>query len=240
MKIVIPMAGRGSRFEKAGFTDPKPLIDVKGKPMIQRVIENIALPAEYIFLVLQEHLEKYELARLLPEFCGDNKCTIVPVDSVTEGAACTVLLAKDLINNNEELLLANSDQLVNCSRSWNPKEFLQTMRVLNADGGILTFEATESKWSFAKLDEIGRVTEVAEKKPISTHATVGIYYFKSGRLFVTGAEKMIEKNIRTNNEFYVCPVYNELIAMNKLILSHPVSKMCGIGTPEDLEIYLKA
>lgn len=240
MKIVIPMAGRGSRFERAGFTNPKPLIDVKGKPMIQRVIENIGVSGEYIFLALKEHVEKYELGRLLPEFCGDNKCTIVEVNSVTEGAACTVLLAKNLINNNEELLLANSDQLVICNRSWNQKEFLQTMHALNADGGILTFEATESKWSFAKLDEVGRVTEVAEKKPISNHATVGIYYFKSGKLFVTGAEKMIEKNIRTNNEFYVCPVYNELIAMNKLILSHPVSKMCGIGTPEDLELYLKA
>jgi dTDP-glucose pyrophosphorylase len=234
MKVIIPMAGRGSRFEQAGFANPKPLIDVQGKPMIQRVIDNIDLPAEYIFLVLQEHLDRFNLAELLPSFTK-HPVRIVPVAQVTEGAACTVLLAREFIDNDEELLLANSDQLVD----WDPPAFVDDMRSKNADGGILTFYATESKWSFAKVDpRTGLVLEVAEKNPISTNATVGIYYYKTGRSFVAGAEQMIGKNIRTNNEFYVCPIYNELIEAGLKVYNYPVSEMWGVGTPEDLAKYL--
>lgn len=234
MKIVIPMAGRGSRFEVAGYANPKPLIDVNGKPMIQRVIDNIGLDGEYVFLVLSDHLKRFNLENLLPQFCGKNKCSIVPVDQVTEGAACTVLLARDLIGADEELVLANSDQLV----EWEPAQFVADMRAKNADGGILTFTATESKWSFARVVENDVVVEVAEKNPISNHATVGIYYYRCGRFFTEGADQMIQKNIRTNNEFYVCPVYNEIIQSGKIVYNYPITKMYGIGTPEDLEKYL--
>lgn len=234
MKIVIPMAGRGSRFEVAGYANPKPLIDVEGKPMIQRVIDNIGLEGEYVFLVLAEHLKRFDLENLLPQFCGNNKCSVIPVNQVTEGAACTVLLARDLIDSDEELILANSDQLV----EWDSQKFVTDMRAKNADGGILTFTATESKWSFARVDDQDVVLEVAEKNPISNHATVGIYYYRSGRFFTEGADQMIKKNIRTNNEFYVCPVYNEIIQSGKKVYNYPIQKMYGIGTPEDLEKYL--
>lgn len=235
INVVIPMAGRGSRFEQAGYTFPKPLIEVNNKPMIQVVVENIGVKANYIFLVLREHYEKYALKYLMPLICGDNSCQIVFVDSITEGAACTVLLAKEHINNDDELFIANSDQWVN----WNPDHFLQFMHNKNADGGIVSFLATHPKWSFAKIEETtGLITEVAEKKPISNIATVGIYYCKNGKDFVAGAEQMIAKNIRTNNEYYVCPVFNELIGNGKLIYNYPIAEMCGLGTPEDLNKYL--
>jgi NDP-sugar pyrophosphorylase family protein len=235
VNVVIPMAGRGSRFEQAGYTFPKPLIDVNNKPMIQVVVENIGLKANYIFLALKEHYDKYALKYLMPLICGGNSCQIVLVDTVTEGAACTVLLAKEHINNDDELFIANSDQWVD----WRSDHFMQYMRNKNADAGILTFHATHPKWSFAKVDyATGLVTEVAEKKPISNIATVGIYYYKHGNDFVKGAEQMIAKNIRVNNEFYVCPVFNELIGDGKKVYNYPVAEMQGLGTPEDLAKFL--
>ena len=235
MRVVIPMAGKGSRFAQAGYTFPKPLIEVNNKPMIQVVVDNLGLEAKYTFLVLKEQYDQYALKYLLPLICGDNECEIVIVDQVTQGAACTVLLAKEFINNDEELLLANSDQWVN----WDSDHFLRFMRNKNADGGIVTFSATHPKWSFAKVDEGGVITEVAEKKPISNVATVGIYYFKHGKDFVEGAEQMIEKDIRTNNEFYVCPVFNEIIGDGKKVYNYPIAEMKGLGTPEDLQRFLK-
>jgi len=239
INVVIPMAGKGSRFQKAGYTFPKPLIEVNNDPMIKIIVDNLDIKCrdgvKYIFLALKDHYDNFSLKYLLPLIVGENQCEIIVVDSVTEGAACTVLLAKELINNDDELLLANSDQWVN----WNSGHFLNFMRGKEADGGILTFLATHPKWSFAKIDEdTNLVIEVAEKKPISNVATVGIYYFKKGSLFVKAAEQMIEKDIRTNGEFYVCPVFNEIIQDGNKVYSYPVAEMKGLGTPEDLQRFL--
>lgn len=233
MNVLIPMAGAGSRFAQAGYTFPKPLIEVNGKPMIQVVVENLNVDAHFIFLVQKEHYEKYNLKQLLNLIAPG--CDIIQVDGLTEGAACTTLLAKELINNDEPLLMANSDQFV----EWNSNECLYAFTADNVDGGIVTFKATHPKWSFAKLGEDGFVSEVAEKNPISDNATVGIYFWKHGRDFVQYAEQMIEKNIRTNNEFYVCPVFNEAIQDNKKIRAKSIDKMWGIGTPEDLNYFLE-
>jgi HAD superfamily hydrolase (TIGR01509 family) len=233
LNILIPMAGAGSRFEQAGYTFPKPLIDVKGKPMIQVVIENLNIKANYIFIVQKSHREKYNLDTLLNLITPG--CKIVEVDGVTEGAAVTALLAKEYINNNAPLFFANSDQFV----EWDSNEFMYKMNETDADGGIVTFEATHPKWSFAKIDENGLVTEVAEKNPISNIATVGYYYWKHGSDFVKYAEQMIDKNIRVNNEFYVCPVFNEAIQDCKRIRTFNISQMWGLGTPEDLNYYLE-
>jgi dTDP-glucose pyrophosphorylase len=225
------MAGAGSRFEQAGYTFPKPLIDVMGKPMIQTVVDNINVKARYIFIVQKTHSEKYNLATMLNLISPE--CVVVQVDGLTEGAASTTLLAKEFINNDEPLLLANSDQFVN----WDSSEFMFYMHSTKADGGILTFHSTHPKWSYAKLDSSGIVQEVAEKKPISNHATVGIYYWAKGSDYVKYAEQMINKNIRTNNEFYVCPVFNEAIQDGKIIRSFNVYEMWGLGTPEDLKSF---
>lgn len=232
MNVLIPMAGNGSRFTQAGYTFPKPLIDVAGKPMIQVVVDNLAIDANYIFIVQKEHREKYNLDTLLNLIAPG--CKIVAVDSVTQGAACTTLLAKEFIDNENPLIIANSDQFV----EWNSSEFLYKMQEQNLDGGILSFESTHPKWSYAKVDDNGFVTEVAEKNPISNIATVGIYYWKNGSDYVSFAEQMIEKNTRVNNEFYVCPVFNEAVLSNKKIKTFNIDKMWGIGTPEDLNYFL--
>ena len=233
LNVLIPMAGAGSRFEKAGYTFPKPLIEVRKKPMIQVVVENLNIKANYIYVVQKQHREIYNLDALLSLITPG--CKIVETEGMTEGAACTALLAKKHINTDAPLFFANSDQFV----EWDSNEFMYKMNETDADGGIVTFEATHPKWSFAKVDEKGLVTEVAEKKPISNIATVGYYYWKQGKDFVKYAEQMINKNIRVNNEFYVCPVFNEAIKDNKQIRTFNTKGMWGLGTPEDLNYYLE-
>lgn len=233
MNVVIPMAGHGSRFAQAGYTFPKPLIEVNGKPMIQVVVDNLNIDAHFIFIVQKEHYEKYQLRYMLNMIAPG--CDIVRVDGVTEGAACTVLLAKELINNENPLVIANSDQYV----EWNSNEVLYAFTADGVDAGIVTFHSVHPKWSFARLDDRGFVAEVAEKRPISDIATVGIYYWKQGRDFVKYAEQMIAKNVRVNNEFYVCPVFNEAIADGKIIRTKNITRMWGLGTPEDLKHYLE-
>ena len=233
LNILIPMAGAGSRFEKAGYTFPKPLIEVKSKPMIQVVVENLNIKANYVYVVQKSHREKYNLDALLTLITPG--CKIVETEGMTEGAACTALLAKEHINSDAPLFFANSDQFV----EWDSNEFMYKMNETDADGGIVSFTATHPKWSFAKVDEQGLVTEVAEKKPISNIATVGYYYWKHGSDFVKYAEQMINKNVRVNNEFYVCPVFNEAIEDGKQIRTFNVKGMWGLGTPEDLDYYLK-
>ena len=232
LNVLIPMAGAGSRFQQAGYTFPKPLIEVNGKPMIQVVVENLNIEANFIYVVQKLHREKYNLDTLLNLLTPN--CSIVEVDGITEGAACTALLAKELVNNDSPLFFANSDQFV----EWDSNEFMYKMQETDADGGIVTFNATHPKWSFAKIDDNGLVTEVAEKNPISDIATVGYYFWKHGSDFVKYAESMIEKNIRVNNEFYVCPVFNEAIKDGKKIRTFNTNGMWGLGTPEDLKTYL--
>ena len=233
LTVLIPMAGAGSRFQQAGYTFPKPLIDVKGKPMIQVVVDNLNIKANYVYVVQKEHREKYNLDTLLNLITPN--CKIVEVDGITEGAACTALLAKEYIDKDTPLFFANSDQFV----EWDSNEFLYKMNETDADGGIVSFRATHPKWSFAKVDEQGLVTEVAEKNPISDIATVGYYYWKKGSDFVKYAEDMIEKDIRVNNEFYVCPVFNQAIEDGKKVRTFDIPKMWGLGTPEDLKYYLE-
>jgi HAD superfamily hydrolase (TIGR01509 family) len=232
LNVLIPMAGAGSRFEAAGYTFPKPLIEVRKKPMIQVVVENLNIKANYIYVVQKSHREKYNLDALLSLITPG--CKIVETEGMTEGAACTALLAKEHINSDAPLFFANSDQFV----EWDSNEFLYKMNETDADGGIVTFEATHPKWSFAKIDEQGLVTEVAEKKPISNIATVGYYYWKHGSDFVKYAEQMIDKNDRVNGEFYVAPCFNHAIADGKQIRTFNAKKMWGIGVPEDLQYFL--
>jgi HAD superfamily hydrolase (TIGR01509 family) len=233
INILIPMAGHGSRFAGVGYTVPKPLIQINNKAMIQIVVENISLVGNYIFLVRSDHYEKYDLGNFLNKIAPG--CKIVQVDKVTEGAACTTLLAEEYIDSDTPLLIANSDQYL----VWSPTQFLYQAMSEGVDGSIATFYNTNPKWSYAKLDKNGFVTEVQEKNVISTTATVGVYFFKSGKEYVNYAKQMIGKNIRVNGEFYVCPIYNELIGDGKKIKVHEVKAMHGLGTPLDLNLFLE-
>lgn len=220
---IIPMAGRGSRFYEKGYTEYKPFLPLKGKTVIECVIENIKAEAP-ILITREEHKDT---ARKFSK-------EIVTVPKLTEGAACTVLTAEAYLYSDEELIIANSDQLVDIDFDM----FLNHARKF--DGCIMVFPSSEVKWSYAKTDEQGLVIEVAEKKVISPHATVGIYYYKHARDFLIYAQRMIEDNFRVNGEFYVCPVYNWYPRHKKIrIFQIKESEMHGLGTPEDYETYTK-
>lgn len=237
INILIPMAGEGSRFAQNGYKDPKPFIDVLGKPMIERVMENVNMPnAQFILVARKAHLDNYQhvIAKLRETY----KIELILLDKLTEGTACTVLSAFKLINNDTPLLIANSDQIVD----MNIADYLDDCYNKNADGSILCFQDKEMnpKWSFAKINDEGYVTEVKEKVAISDLATVGIYFFSKGIYFCEGAIEMIVQNDRVNNEFYTCPVYNYSVAAGKKILTYTIdqSAMNGIGTPQDLTSYI--
>ncbi len=238
VEILIPMAGKGQRFIDAGFPRPKPFISVLGRPMIEWVVENLrpaGIPHVFTFLVNEDHL-RHEPHRNLLERVAPG-CRIVSVPTVTQGAACTALLASDVIEQERPLLIANSDQFVDFSCA----DFVQRSRAENCDGNILIFPATDPKWSYALTDEQGNVSEVAEKNPISPDATVGVYYFRTAATFMESAQRMIRLDRRTRDEFYVCPVYNELIALGGKVRTYRIAPdaMHGMGTPEDLQAFLQ-
>ena len=229
LNILIPASGRGSRLVAAGHQKPKPFIDVLGKPMISRVILNVkpAQPHKFTVLLQRNHM-------LAAGVAGIYDCRVLVVSEMTEGAACTALLAKEQIDSDDPLMIVNSDQLLD----WSVDQFLAVAAPW--DGAIVTFPATDPKWSFVKTDGTF-VKEVAEKRQISDEATCGIYWWRTGRSFVECAERMIAKDIRTNGEWYIAPVFNELIADGGKVVTYPIpaESMHGLGTPEDLAAYLE-
>ena len=234
INVVIPMAGAGSRFAKAGYAKPKPFIDVLGKPMICHVLDNLFMKdAQFILIARREHFEaEQETVKWIE---AHYPVQWVLVDKLTEGAACTVLHAHRQINNDVPMMIANSDQIVDMQIA----DFIEDSDARKLDGSVLCFEDNDTKWSYAKIDDKGLITEIKEKVVISDHATVGIYYFAQGRIFVENAIDMIVRNERVNNEFYVAPVYNYAIAQGKQfgIYSIDMLQMHGTGTPEDLDKY---
>ncbi len=237
LNIVIPMAGRGSRFANAGYSLPKPLIPIHGKPMIELVINNLqpSVDHKFIFLCLREHVEKYQIDQQLLKWAPRAK--VISFDHVTEGAACTVLLAKNEIDSDSPLMIANSDQWVDVSID----DYLKKMNNPDCDGLIMTMTAHDPKWSYVRVDKNARIIEVVEKVVVSDEATVGIYNYRRGSDFVRAAEQMIERNLRVNEEFYVAPVYNQLIeeGMNFSYFNVGVelNGMYGLGVPDDLKKF---
>lgn len=239
INIVVPMAGRGSRFSQAGYNLPKPLLPVSGRPMIEVVIANLrpTSPHRFIFICQKEHLQEFELEPVLRSAGHDT--VIVPIEYVTEGAACTVLLAEKQINNLQPLMIANCDQYISTSIDT----YLQKMDEGDFDGYIMTMSADDPKWSYIRLNEKKLITEVVEKKVVSNEATVGIYNYRHGSDFVSAAHAMMAANDRTNNEFYVAPAYNYMISAGKRVgfmnIGAERAGMYGLGVPEDLE-YMNA
>ncbi len=238
LNIVVPMAGAGSRFASSGYRDPKPLIPLRGVPMIRVVIDNLrpTQPHRFIFVCQQSHVRQYGLTSKLRTWAPG--CEIVELEGLTEGAACTVLAAQHLIDSDAPLMIANSDQFIDADID----DYLAAMSGGGLDGLIMTMTATDPKWSFVGLDASGHVTRVAEKQVISNEATVGIYNFATGSSFVAAARRMIEANERVNNEFYVAPTYNTLIADGARIGVYNIGSegngMYGLGIPADLEFFL--
>lgn len=234
--IVVPMAGRGQRFVDAGYLVPKPLIPVHGVPMIDLVVGNVR-PSDthrFIFVCQQAHLSQFNVRQHLQRLAPG--CVVLEVPEVTDGAACTVLVAREYIDNDDQVMIVNSDQLVDCSID----SYLAGLG--DYDGLIMTMQASDAKWSFVRLGADQRVLEVREKEVVSNHATVGIYNFRKGSDFVWAAHQMMRKNLRVNNEFYVAPTYNELIQSGKRIGIFEIGGvghgMYGLGVPTDLENFL--
>lgn len=229
MNILIPMAGLGLRFKEAGYTMPKPLIPVNGKPMIQAAVESLGVDGNWIFVTRKFHDLKSRLEEIRPG------CTVIELDFVTEGPACTCLAARHLIDSDEPLLTANVDQVM----TWNGWAFSTAIKRLQHDGLIVTYTVHTPKNSYATIDKKGFVTRIAEKEIISNWSLNGIHFWKHGSDFVRSAEQMIEKDLRVNGEFYIGPTYNELIEEGKkIVLYHiPAGEHHAIGTPDDLKRY---
>ena len=237
MNILIPMAGAGSRFSKQGYKLPKPLIDVSGEPMIKRCIDSLGVPGRYIFIIrTYENRNHYnQLKSILEQTTGNP--VIIEIDELTEGAACTCLLAKKHINNDEPLLSVNCDQIM----QWDAESFLMHVADDDIDGCVVTYDSDSTKNSYIKLDENGFGVRLAEKDPISKYSLTGIHYWAKGKFFVDSAETMIDKDIRVNNEFYVAPTYNEMIQQGQKVTNYHIENknFHPVGTPEDLEKYIK-
>ncbi len=233
------MAGRGSRFADAGYTDPKPLISVHGKPMIQVVVENLTpknTPHRFIFICQNQHIADYGLQQKLPSYAQNVE--IIGIDGITDGQLSTVLKARHLIDNDAPVMTANSDQYID----FDIDDYLAHMQAQQLDGLIMTMKANDPKWSYAKTNG-AYVVETAEKKVISDDATVGIFNFARGKDLLWAADQMIADDVRVNGEFYTCPCYNYLIAKGQKIgiygIGAEYNGMYGLGIPYDLEFFLK-
>ena len=238
LNIVLPMAGRGSRFADAGYSTPKPFIPIHDIPMIKVVVDNLSPSCEhrFIFVCQQQHIDQYNLIPKLKSYAKNVE--IIGINGITEGQVCTALLAKKFFNNDEPLMNANADQYID----FDINEYLESIFSRNLDGMIMTMKSQDPKWSYAKTNSDGFVIETAEKKVISDDATVGIFNFSKGKDLVRAAEQMIQDNIRVNNEFYTCPCYNYLIKEGKKIgiygIGEEYNGMYGLGIPTDLEFFI--
>jgi NDP-sugar pyrophosphorylase family protein len=238
LNIVIPMAGNGARFADAGYRDPKPLIPVHGIPMIEVVINNLrpARPHRFIFICQERHDREFGIVSFLRFL--EPTCDVICLTGITEGAACTVLTARSFIQSRAPLMIANCDQWID----FDVNRYLNAFDHRRYDGFTMTMSATAPKWSFVTRNDLGEVTGVVEKQVVSNEATVGIYNFAAGCDFVAGAEAMIAAGLRVNNEFYVAPVYSQLVSQGKRIGTLNIGAdrdgMYGLGTPADLGHFL--
>jgi NDP-sugar pyrophosphorylase family protein len=237
LQIIVPLGGKASRFQERGYTFPKPLIEIGKQSMIEAVLRNLAPPQPYgyTFICRKEHVAQFYLGDMLELLEPGSR--IIALEHETAGALCSVLLAIDQLDRDAELLIANGDQFI-CAGL---PEFYAACRAPGVDGCILTFTASHPRWSFAKTDEHGRVKAVAEKRPISKQATAGLYYFRRAGDLFEAAERMIVKGLTTAGQFFVAPVYNELILDGKNITAFhlPENAMYSLGTPEDLEWFIE-
>ena len=232
MKLILPMAGNGQRFFDDGYDLPKPLIDIKGKPMFARVIQNLwtgSNPKPWC-IVRQDHVNEYEIDKRILEYYPDAHIIIIP--GTTEGAACTVRLATNVLGG-EPMMVANCDQLM----IWDPKEFYEKIESNMHPGGLIPVfkpNHNEPKHSYCKVDKYNNLLQLREKVMISDIATVGVYYFGDECKWIKAHEKQMAANDRTNNEFYLAPTYNYL---EENVGVYHIDQMIGMGTPEELNEF---
>lgn len=229
--LLLPMVGIAKRFLDAGYKMPKPLIMAHNRHIIDWAMSSIDYDdCNLIFIVRLEHVYNFAIDEILKQKFG-NDITIVVVDGNTEGSVCTCLAARQYIDDNTPLVIYTPDVY------FEPM-FRITDVPADSDGHVLTFLANSPAHSYVLTDDSGKAIRTAEKQVISQNAAVGVYYFKTGSSFVTAAEQMISENVRINNEFYICPLYNYLIRHGKTVTIQQTEKMHVLGTPEDLEFFI--
>lgn len=235
MKLILPMAGRGSRFAGSGYERPKPLILVNGIPMFIRSLDSVKGVAysDLIIIALAEHEEQFGISQYIKDFQLPNT-KLITLPDVTKGQLCTVMAAKELIDTPEDVLILSSDTIV---FSGLGKE-IETKKA-ECRGLISVAEMPGDRWSFAAIDETGRVTQVAEKQRISPYASTGLYYFSNGKELVRQADEMIARNETTKGEFYVIPVYQKMIDQGDYVGISVAKAMWDLGTPDSLSEYLE-
>lgn len=236
LNIVMPMAGLGSRFRDAGYKLPKPLIDVLGRPMYAWATESLPLDksTRLIFILLASQPECPELTRDIQQRYAKHSPIVVTVPELTAGQAITVLRAKEFINNDEPCLIHNADTAFDVDHAWVEKAWHDGM-----DGALLVFNSNEKRWSFSRENAAGFVDEVREKEVISPWASTGTYWFRRGADFVRMAESRLNAGRREAAEYYVGPLYNDMIATGSKVKNYPIRKLYCFGTPDDLTTTLK-
>lgn len=238
MKILIPMAGSDDVFRKHGFLFAKPLIEIDGRPLIEHSIQCLrsAPEAKFVFVIRKDDDLRFHLREVLLLLAPGSE--IICAHGETAGAACTALLAVDAISNNEELLIANSDQIL----KFDLGEAIAAFRKGNYDAGTVVFDSVHPRWSFVKTNEDGLVIEAAEKRPLSRNATAGLYYFKRGALFVDAAQRMIRKGANVGGGYFICPTFNELILDQRRVGIFRIARdqYISLATPQTLEEYEQA
>lgn len=242
--FVIPMAGRGKRFQDAGYKIPKYMIEVCGRTMLEWSLRGLPLDMarKLIFVCLTEHQKKYNISKFIKKIIATNypflkkRYSIILLNKVTRGQVETVLAAKKYINNDNPLVIYNIDTYFESSRL---RQRLISSGRQGIDGILGVFRDKNPKWSFVKLGSNGFVLKTTEKEPISDMASTGLYIFTRGRDFIEAAEYMIKNNLTTKNEFYVAPLYNILIKWGRRFIVDFAEKFWCLGTPEDLDNFLK-
>lgn len=234
MNFLIPCAGLGKRFNS---TSPKLLIDVLGRPMIQKVLENLNQEKndKFVCCLLSEHESKFDISKRITDIFNGN-IQFVFIDALKDGPAKTCYEAKHLFDSNEDLVITNCDQVIEDFSASRFKEFTRKNRY---DGILGTFFSNSPKNSYVKLNDEGLVTEVKEKLVISNYATNGFHYWKKAKFFFESCDEMFSKNDRVLNEFYVAPSYNYLINNGKKIGHYYFNEHYPIGIPEDLNKYIQ-
>ena len=241
LHIIMPMAGEGTRFSKAGWTTPKPLIELRGVPLFRRAIDSVAIEGvemKYSFIVRQEHIDKQHIDELIKEIQPD--ANVFSVLKTTRGAVETCLVAESAIDDEDAVVVMDCDLEFRSKRYNELVANALSVAADEADGGALvSFESDNPRYSYALVDEDGRVLRTAEKDPISTHALCGAYFFGSGKDFKRIAHQLLEDGTHGKAEFYVSLLYNYLLDEGKVIRLATMEEYYSYGTPEELLFYSK-
>jgi len=235
INIVVPLVGSSQFFDDAQYKFPKPLIEINGKTMIELFLQNfkeVERDTHFIFILNDDDCRKFHLDNIL-NILTSHECEIIKIGSPTKGAACSVLMAIESINNDTPLIIANADQYLDISLNDAIKS-LETN-----DAGVITFESIHPRWSYVKLNENNEIVETAEKNPISNHAIAGLYYFSKGKEFVQAAMNVIKKDTSVNGQYYISPVFNELVLKNKKLGVYTISnsKYHTFYNPQKIKDY---